>query len=152
VLGVRAGTGRGRPAGAEGERATAVALGPLESAGWQVEHDAQTEYGNLDHVVRSPAGDVYLLESKNLGGRLAIEDRVLVQRFEDGHERWLGWIASQVRGRAAALADGRRSNGRGAWVQGVVVLWGDFHHRPVELDRVWYVGGEELAAWLRSRG
>lgn len=112
----------------------------------------QTEYGNFDHVVRSPPGDVYLLESKNLGGTLAIEDRVLVQRLEDGHERWLGWVASQVRGRAAALADGRRSNGRGAWVQGVVVLWGDFHHRPVELDRVWYVRGEELAAWLRSRG
>jgi hypothetical protein len=151
AFGLRAGRERRRPAVGDGERATAAALRPLEAAGWRLQHSVQTEYGNLDHVAESPRGTVYVLESKNLSGTLALEDRVLVQRFEDGHERWLGWIASRVRGQAATLADSRRTNGTRPWVQGVVVLWGEFRQRPVELDRVWYVRGDELAAWLRSR-
>ena len=139
--------------GAEGERATAEALRPLEADGWRVRHDVQTDYGNLDHVVDAPGGIVFLLETKNLGGSLALEGGVLTQRFEDDpvHVRRLGWIASRVRGQAAALADTRAQNGSRPWVQGVVVLWGDFRHRAVELDRVWYVRGDELTAWLRSR-
>jgi hypothetical protein len=139
--------------GAEGERATAEALRPLEADGWKVVHDEQTAYGNLDHVVEAPGGTVFLLETKNLGGTLTLEGGVLTQRFEDDplRVRRLGWIASRVRGQAAALADTRAVNGNRPWVQGVVVLWGDFGHRPLELDRVWYVRGDQLAAWLRSR-
>ena len=139
--------------GAEGERATAEALRPLEADGWKVVHDVQTAYGNLDHVVEAPGGTVFVLETKNLGGTLTLEGGVLTQRFEDDplQVRRLGWIASRVRGQAAALADTRAVNGSRPWVQGVVVLWGDFGDRPVELDRVWYVRGDQLAAWLRSR-
>jgi hypothetical protein len=138
--------------GADGERATADVLRALEREGWRVRHDVQTRYGNLDHVVESPAGTVFLLESKNLGGALALEDGVLTQRFEDGHAQRLGWVASRVRGQAAALAGARGANGSRPWVQGVVVLWGDFGRRPVELDRVWYVRGDDLTGWLRTRG
>jgi hypothetical protein len=139
--------------GAVGERATAKALRPLEAAGWRVAHDVQTDYGNLDHVVDAPGGAAFLLETKNLGGTLVLEGGVLTQRFDDDpvHVRRLGWVAPRVRGQAAALADTRAANGSRPWVQGVVVLWGDFPHRPVELDRVWYVRGDGLAAWLRSR-
>jgi nuclease-like protein len=144
---------RSRADGAEGERATAEALRPLEADGWKVVHDVQTDYGNLDHVADAPGGTVFLLETKNLGGVIDLEGGVLTQRFEDDplHVRRLGWIASRVRGQAAALADARSANGSRPWVQGVVVLWGDFRRRPVELDRVWYVRGDELAAWLRAR-
>jgi hypothetical protein len=150
---VPAGRERSWADGAEGERATAKALRPLEAAGWRVVHDVQTDYGNLDHVVDAPGGAAFLLETKNLGGTLALEGGVLTQRFDDDpvHVRRLGWVASRVRGQAAALADTRAANGSPSWVQGVVVLWGDFPHRSVELDRVWYVRGDELAAWLRSR-
>jgi hypothetical protein len=137
--------------GADGERATAAALRQLEADGWTARHDVQTRYGNLDHVVESPLGKVFLLESKSLGGALALEDGVLTQRFDDGRVQRLGWVASRVRGQAAVLADASAGNGSRPWVQGVVVLWGDFPHRSVELDRVWYVRGDELAAWLRSR-
>lgn len=139
--------------GAEGERATAAALRPLEREGWRVDHDVPTDYGNLDHVVEAPGGRLFLLESKHLAGTLSLEGGVLTQRFEDDplHVRRLGWIASRVRGQAAALADARAAGGVRPWVQGVVVLWGGFAHRPLELDRVWYVPGEALAGWLRSR-
>lgn len=139
--------------GSAGERATAAALAPLEREGWRVEHDVQTGYGNLDHVVESPGGRLFLLESKNLAGTLALEGGVLTQRFDDDplYVRRLGWIASRVRGQAAALADGRTAGGVRPWVQGVVVLWGSFAHRPLEADRVWYVPGDALAGWLRSR-
>lgn len=110
-------------------------------------------HGNLDHVVESPRGALFLLESKNLGGTLTLEGGVLTQRFDDEPDRArrLGWVASRLRGQAAELAVARGRNGSRPWVQGVVVLWGDFRGRPVELDRVWYVRGADLAGWLGSR-
>ena len=61
--------------GAAGERMTGKALRGLP-ADWYVRHDLQARYGNLDHVVVGPGG-VFLLDSKNLGGRALVENGVL---------------------------------------------------------------------------
>ncbi|MGW8702871.1 nuclease-related domain-containing protein [Streptomyces eurythermus] len=62
-------------AGAEGERRTAVLLQPLETAGWWVLHDRAipgAARANADHVLISPGGGVFLVDSKLWSGRYPV--------------------------------------------------------------------------------
>jgi len=58
---------RRREAGSVGEQWTAALLAPLERCGWRVLHDRALPGGtkaNADHVVFSPGGLVFLVDSK----------------------------------------------------------------------------------------
>ncbi|MFF4388554.1 nuclease-related domain-containing protein [Streptomyces sp. NPDC001552] len=83
-------TARGRQAnqwaaGAVGERATAARLAPLAAQGWTVLHDRALpgSRANADHLLISPAGVVFVVDSKRwrASQRLRISDGRLV----DGH-------------------------------------------------------------------
>jgi hypothetical protein len=138
--------------GAEGERRTAKALAPLVRDGWGVDHDLQRSHGNIDHLVRGPAG-VFLIETKNLRGQASIENGVLTVRSiddEDNVYAWRNlsrWLAAKA---VEAAQDIAAREGERPWVQPVVVLWGEFAERVAEADRVFYVHGDELEQWLRS--
>jgi hypothetical protein len=140
--------------GAEGERRTARVLRRLERKGWFVEHDVQREgRANLDHVVRGPGG-FFLLETKNLAGTITFEDGCLTARqFDDPDEVYrYESLASRVRGQAMELsARIGRETGHKAWVNAVVVIWGQFPERYVEHEKVTYISGDGLAAWLQGR-
>jgi len=78
VLGVTAHTRRADAradscdAGAAGERRTAVLLAELEGFGWRVLHDRAipgARSANADHVVISPGGRVFLVDSKLWSGK-----------------------------------------------------------------------------------
>jgi hypothetical protein len=58
--------------GADGEQQTATAIEPLLEQGWKLRHDIDLGRGNADHVLLSPTGVVYLLETKNLAGTITI--------------------------------------------------------------------------------
>ncbi|MEU8469536.1 nuclease-related domain-containing protein [Streptomyces sp. NPDC029006] len=62
-------------AGAIGEQRTAVLLQPLEAAGWTVLHDRAipgARTANADHVLVSPGGRVFLVDSKLWSGRYPV--------------------------------------------------------------------------------
>jgi Nuclease-related domain len=140
--------------GAEGERKTEKALRKLERAGWTVEHDLQQEgRANVDHIVRGPGG-VYLLETKNLFGTISVSEGVLqTQPFDDPDETFRYWRLSDRVKRQAAEASARigAETGRRPWVNAVVVIWGVFDQGVVDGNRITYVAGDRLAAWLASR-
>lgn len=80
-------------AGAAGERRTAERLRTLEREGWTVLHDRALPRGraNLDHLVISPTGRVYLPDTKRYSsrwpltvanGRLYHGDRDVTQRLD----------------------------------------------------------------------
>jgi len=67
--------------GAEGERLTAAALAALPRAQWRVLHDVPwpgRPRANLDHVAIGPGG-VFVIDSKNWSGAVAVRDGVLRQ-------------------------------------------------------------------------
>ncbi len=67
--------------GAEGEEATASALGQLPRGTWTVFHDVkwpERRYANVDHIVVGPPG-VFVIDSKNWSGQVAVKDGVLRQ-------------------------------------------------------------------------
>jgi hypothetical protein len=43
-----------------------------------------------------------------------------------------------------------RETGRSPWVNAVVVVWGHFPEGLVEHERVTYLSGEKLAAWIET--
>jgi hypothetical protein len=139
--------------GAAGERATARVLQPLLDEGWRVVHDIDTGRGNRDHVLVGPPG-VFLLDSKKLGGTVTVEgDTVRVERIDDERDSYaLPKLAAAMRGQAARL-HGELLTGVGvkAWVTAVVVFWSPFDSRVVEGDKIVFVHGDELVAWLRGR-
>jgi endonuclease YncB( thermonuclease family) len=67
--------------GAEGEQATAAALDALPKDTWTVFHDVHwpgRTYANIDHVAVGPSG-VFVIDSKNWAGTIAVRDNVLRQ-------------------------------------------------------------------------
>lgn len=72
--------------GAEGERATAVALADLPAESWTVFHDLRwpgRRYANIDHVVVGPPG-IFVIDSKHWSGSITVEAGLLRQ---DGRSR-----------------------------------------------------------------
>jgi Nuclease-related domain len=67
--------------GAIGEEATAMELSVLTAKGWTVFHDVRwpgRSFANVDHVVIGAPG-IFVIDSKNWNGRIAIRDGVLRQ-------------------------------------------------------------------------
>jgi hypothetical protein len=137
--------------GAAGERKTERELRTLERRGWTVEHDVHREgRANFDHVVDGPRA-VFLLETKNLSGTIAVEHGVLVARaFDDPdavHRHQ--FLAARLGGQAKKLSARRRAEtGRGVWVTTVVVIWGHFAAGRVTHNNVTYIHGSKLTSWL----
>ena len=136
--------------GAEGERKTERALRQLERAGWVVSHDLEGKYGNVDHFLVGPAG-VFLLDSKWWRGTArVVGDVATVTQIEDPDASW-SWpmLPGQLRGASAANHEAIRSlTGVNAWVSAVAVLWCPFEQGVVSYNRVTYVHGDRLTAWL----
>jgi hypothetical protein len=136
--------------GAWGEQQTAKALKPIEKAGWKVQHDIELDRGgNIDHVVESPSGKRFVLETKALNGEIRVENGVLKCTQVDDPEQ----VYRHDRLRHIVLERARHlhyERGRG-WVQAVVVIWGDFPQRHLEDGKLVFLHGDELASWLREQ-
>lgn len=139
--------------GAEGERKTARVLLPLIKDGWVLINDVPGHRGNIDHILIGPAG-VFVLETKNLHGRLSVTGDTLRQTYrdEDGRGRPVEQVGTMTRGRAAGLHDQLCDAGlRPGWLHAVVVIWGDFEQRSVRSNRTLWIHGRELVTTLASR-
>jgi len=139
--------------GAEGERKTAKALRPLQRSGLRVFHDVQCRYGNYDHVVVGAAG-IFLLETKNLNGTVELDDGVarLHRRLDpDANSRLEKLRPRRLSAAATLKRDVEERTGHRAWVQGVVVFWGDFPQGLLDDGRCVFIHGSRLRDWLRAR-
>ena len=144
---------RRRERGLLGERKTRKLLERLESEGWQVRHGVDVGKGDLDHLVVGPKG-VFVIETKTLLGTVSVEAGVLTTRQDDDPDEVYRWntLAGRMRSLGREVSRWVRTDaGVRAWVQVIVVVWGDFPQRTVEEDRVRYLHGSELVSWLRSR-
>jgi hypothetical protein len=129
--------------GVWGEQATEDELEKLGS-GWHIEHDIPRTRGNWDHVAVSRAG-VFAVETKWTSGFATVRGDEL--RF--GRMPYSG---AGFRGAAADLHDLlAEATGKAPWVKAVVVVWGEFEQELVDGNRVTFVSGARLAAWLRDQ-
>lgn len=139
--------------GAEGEKWRGKKLCKLGSD-WQVRHDLQGRFGNVDHVAVGPAG-VFLLDSKawfHGVTTITCDGPVVASRHDpDLMWHWSG-LPARMRGAAAGASDGLRSlAGHRLYVTPVVVIWGEFPGKVQKRGAVVYVEGEYLHAWLAGR-
>lgn len=135
--------------GAWGEQQTAKALAPLAKRGWKIRHDVElARGGNIDHVVESPAGRWFVLETKTLRGEICVENGLLTStQIDDPDQVYRHSRLRHVVLDRARLLQSRRGRG---WVQAVVVIWGDFPQRRVEVGKLVFLHGKELRPWLRE--
>ena len=140
--------------GAEGEERTAKQLASL-GPGWTIRHDLQARFGNIDHLVSSPAG-VFIIDSKNWAGTTTITPRGVLR--ESKHNAWRRSESDRlVRSIKGCSAGTSESLARLAglkpkpWVTPVIAIWGEFPQGMVQHHGVWFVAGERLAEWLRAQ-
>jgi hypothetical protein len=139
--------------GAEGETKTAEAIKPLQTQGWQVRHDIQLTHGNADHLLRSPAGHVYLLETKTLAGTITLEHGHIVCRYHDDPDTPRRHDLRPTLARTTKQVAEKWSyhTGRTApTIHPIVVIWGLFNGRTAHDHGIHYVAGENLAGLLRE--
>ncbi|MGH2902811.1 MAG: nuclease-related domain-containing protein [Solirubrobacteraceae bacterium] len=124
----------------------------LAGLGWHMVEDVDTGHGNYDHILVGSAG-VYFLETKNLTGIVEIRDGKawLRRRHDPEGERRLELQRQVLGGSAKVFDEIERRCGQRVWVNGVVVLWSDFPQEVVEVDKITYVHGSKLRAWLSSQ-
>lgn len=135
--------------GAEGEKKTQKQLDSLPP-GWTVEHDIDTDHGNIDHLVCGPAG-VFVLDSKFWGGPVTLEgDRAIIGRW--GRQKpWVWDDSKAVKALAGQTAERIRANTRiKQWVQPVVVVWAEFEARTGGASCT-FVAGDHLVEWLLAQ-
>jgi len=136
--------------GAQGERRTERVLARLEQHGWHTVHDRAGKYGNLDHIAVGHGG-IFLLDSKNLFGTVALEEGGLTTTYADSPNDGFTntRLAGAMRGRSVYLKERiTETTGLTYRVRAVVVIWGHFPEGEAERDNVAYVCGDQLAAWL----
>lgn len=69
-----------RKRGFAAEKQVREILDLLPKVRFEVFHDVKARYGNIDHLVVSREGAVFLIETKSYRGRIAVEDeRILVK-------------------------------------------------------------------------
>ena len=145
-------TQRGRDAdrweaGAEGERRTAQRLRELKREGWAVLHDRALprSRANLDHLVVSPSGVVFVVDTKQWSARwpVAVREGRLVHGARDVTDRLAG-----VRHETAAVSDALLHRFR---VVPLVVVDGPaFESWPLLLDGIHIVPADETCVRLRA--
>jgi hypothetical protein len=135
-------------AGYIGEQRTARELSKLPSD-WLVLHDLPRSNGtNIDHVLVGPTG-VFLLDTKNVGTEVRVEDDTLVALRPDGRERYrTAKPASSVRGAAAHLSEALTNAGAGCWVNAIIVVWGDMPQQRVGTRKLEWIAGSSVVDWL----
>ena len=139
--------------GAAGEERTAKAVEPLLRAGWFMTHDLDRGRFNIDHVLVGPAG-VFVLETKNLHGTVAVDGDLatLTRPGADRPDYHGNWWAREARSHAADANSFFRQRVRvRPWVTAVVVLWADFPQRQYDGEKVTFVHGDDLVAWLQGQ-
>ena len=140
--------------GAEGEKKTSRALARLMREGWKVRHDVQLAHSNADHVLLSPTGVGYVVETKTLAGQVTLERGVLVRRFvDDPAEVRRVDLRPQVRRVLEEIdAKWKASTGRPAPpLYPIVVIWGSYTETVAVSDGIAYVSGNRLVEYLRAR-
>jgi hypothetical protein len=140
--------------GAAGERKTADTLAPLLGEGWQVRHDVDVGRGNADHLVLSPSGNAFLLETKAFAGRITLERGQLICRFSDDPVDMRRYAVKDQMAYLTATVSGEwaRRTGRVApEIQPVVVVWGDLTPPLIRDGDLVVLSGEGLEMFLRGR-
>jgi hypothetical protein len=140
--------------GAAGERKTADILAPLLMDGWRVRHDVELRRGNADHLLFSPGGKVFLLETKTLAGSVTYEYGQLACRFSAQPIDVRRYpVKEQVSKLKASVSNewARRTGRPAPEIQSVVVVWGDLTPALTHDGDLVVLSGERLEAFLRER-
>ena len=109
----------------------------LESLGrdYEVLHDVEYPYGNIDHVVINEKGVVFMIETKSHGGKVSIKDNGILV---NGKTPEKDFIAQSLRNTYWLRDEIGSISGTVPWVSAVLVFTNAFvpHMKPIKGVRV----------------
>jgi hypothetical protein len=108
--------------GARGEEDIGDILAEL-SEDYDVIHDVESPYGNIDHIVLSRFGDVFLIETKAHGGRVEVESGELLVNGRIPEKNFI----TQVLNNSYWLRDEiNKITGKKPWINAILVFTNAF--------------------------
>lgn len=122
----------------------------LESLGddYFVIHDVESAYGNIDHVVISKLGEVFLIETKAHGGRVSSANGQLLL---NGHTPEKDFIGQTLRN-TYWLKDKIHSDiGLDVWINSILVFTNAFVERIAPIKEVTVINRRYLTAALQKK-
>jgi hypothetical protein len=132
--------------GAKGEDRVADVLDDLPDD-YVVFHDIDTGNGDIDHVLISPEGGVFLLETKAHGGRVSFDgDNILIN--EKPPER--NFIGQVLRNAFWLKDDIKRQTGKEVWINSALVFANAFVERHPPIKGVLVINRTFLMKFLAS--
>ena len=120
--------------GAKAEEKIGDLLAPLDES-FLVIHDISSPHGNIDHVVISEMGGVFLVETKSHGGRVTAKDGRLLL---NGHVPEKDFIAQTLQNTYWLREKVKAVTGVEAWINPILVFTNAFVDRmePIKGIRV----------------
>ena len=130
--------------GAEGEDRVAEIMESLPD-GFHVYHDVDTGRGDIDHVLISPEGGVFVVETKAHGGRVTFERG---QMLINGRRPEKDFIVQALRNTYWVRDEIKRQTGKEVWVHVALVFANAFvdEHGPIRSVQV--MNRNDLGAFI----
>ncbi|MCE9613131.1 MAG: NERD domain-containing protein [Lentisphaerae bacterium] len=116
--------------GARGEDRIAETLDEFPD-GYVVYHDVSTGNGDIDHVLISPEGGVFVLETKAHGGRVSFDGNGILINGKPPEKNFIGQVLHNVIWLKQEI---KRQTGEEVWVSAALVFANAFveWHRPIK--------------------
>jgi len=105
--------------GAEGEEAVGRILETFAQARHVVLHDVKSPFGNLDHILLTESGKVFLIETKAHGGNVTLEKQTLLLNGQPAEKDFIKQAVSNTYWLKEELD---RITGEDTWVNTIIVF------------------------------
>jgi hypothetical protein len=128
--------------GAVAEEKVGAILDTLPKAEYRVMHDVRSPYGNIDHVVVTKNGNVFLIETKAHGGKVSLSgDNLLI----NGHAPEKNFIRQTTNNAYWLKGEVKRLTGSDVWVNSILVFTNAFVPTLPQIKGIQIIGQRSLS-------
>jgi len=113
--------------GADAEENVGVLLESFCGTRHLLMHDIKSDYGNIDHVILTQAGNIFLIETKGHGGEATLEGQILLVNGKPAEKDFIKQTLNNTYWLRAEL---KRITGEDVWVNSIIVFANAFVPKP----------------------
>jgi len=130
-----------RKEGAEAERCVRRILSQLSQVEFAVFNDVRAKYGNIDHLVVSRTGAVFLIETKSHRGKITLGEEAIFINGTTPEGDFIGQITRNIQWLREKI---NKKVGVNPWIVAILVFPNAAVGRPRILKRVNVIGKQSL--------
>jgi hypothetical protein len=113
--------------GAKAEEDVAALLESFCRTGHVLMHDVESAYGNIDHIVLTQSGNIFLIETKGHGGKASLEGQVILVNGRPAEKDFIKQTLSNTYWLKSRLD---QITGQDVWINSLIVFANAFVAKP----------------------